>query len=111
MVTDLIGTRLYPGWFPEKVVYPAVAYLEVSGVRHHDIDVGFPRVQFSVFSAKYTEAKAVAAAIRNELRRYSGQMGEYRVIQIVAENEYEQYERDTKLYHVALDLKIIYREA
>jgi len=109
-LTDLIGQRLYPGWLPEKPAMPSVAYLEVSGVRFHNIDVAYPRFQFSCFSNRYVEAKQVATEITKALQRFKGDIGGTRVIQCVHEGTYEQYEQDTKLYHVSVDFKIIYRE-
>lgn len=109
-LTDLIGTRLHPGWFPEKVTLPAVAFFCVSGIGHHDIDVAYPRYQFSCFSPRYLEAKQVAGEIKNALKRFKGDMGGTRVIQGVFENQYEQYEKDTNLYHIAVDFKIIHWE-
>ncbi len=105
-----IGTRIYPGWIPENAVMPSVAFLSVSGVRHHDIDVAYPRYQFSVFSPRYIEAKEIAAEIRNILQRFKGQMGNSNVIQVAFQNEYENYENDTKLYHIAIDFKFIFWE-
>lgn len=105
-----IGKRLYPGWIPENAAMPSVAYLCVSGVRHFDIDVAYPRYQFSVFSSRYLEAKEIAAEIRNILQRFKGKMGNTTIIQVIFQNEYENYEKDTKLYHIAIDFKFIYRE-
>ncbi|MEK8132911.1 DUF3168 domain-containing protein [Paenibacillus filicis] len=109
-ISDLIGKRVYPGWFPENVTYPAVAYLEVSGVAHHDIRVGYPRYQFSCIAPRYLDAKAVSDSIRDALQRFKGQMGSTRIIQGVWEGSREFYESDTKLYHIATDFKMIYRE-
>lgn len=102
-----ISNRIYPGWIPENATMPCVAYLNVSGVRFHDIPVGFPRYQFSIFSKGYIEAKSIANEMRDILQRFKGDMGESKIIQIVFENEYENYENDTKLYHVTIDFKII----
>ncbi|MFJ5625446.1 DUF3168 domain-containing protein [Peribacillus loiseleuriae] len=107
---NYIGARLYPGWIPENAAMPSVAFLGVSGVRHHDIDVAYPRYQFSVFSPRYLEAKEITAEIRNILQRYKGKMGNTNIIQVVFQNEYESYEQDTKLYHIAIDFKFIYWE-
>lgn len=104
---DYIGTRLYPGWIPENAVMPSVAFLAVSRPSHHDIDVAYPRYQFSVFSSRYIESKEIAAEIRAILQRYKGEMGNSKIIQVVFENEYENYEKDTKLYHIAIDFKFI----
>lgn len=105
-----IGTRLYPGWIPENAVMPSVAFLGVSRPSHHDIDVVYPRIQFSIFSSRYIEAKEIASEIRGILQRFKGKMGNTNIIQVVFENEYENYENDTKIYHIALDFKFIFWE-
>lgn len=107
---SLIGTRLYPGWIPENAQMPSVAFLGVSGVRHHDIDVAYPRYQFSIFSPRYLEAKEIAKEIREILQRFKGKMGGTNIIQVAFQNEYETYEQNTKLYHIAIDFKFIYWE-
>lgn len=109
-LTKLINVRLYPGWIPKDAPMPSVAYLEVSGVGFHDIDVAYPRYQFSIFSPKYVEAKEIAKEIKDILQRFKGKMGNTRVIQAVYQNEYDNYEIDTKLYHIAIDFKFIYWE-
>lgn len=109
-LTDLINTRLYPSAAPEGTQTPYVCYYEVSAVSWHDIPVAYPRFQFSVFATRYLDAKNVAIEIRNILQRYKGDMGGYRVIQIVWEGSRELYEPDTKLHHIATDFRIIYRE-
>lgn len=109
-ITDIIGNRLYPGWIPENAIMPSVAYVTISKPAHHDIDVAFPRMQFSVFSTRYIEAKQIAKLLKEKLNRFKGQLGNANIIQIVYQNEYDMYESDTKLYHVAIDFKIIYWE-
>lgn len=110
-IKDAVGNRLYPGWLPEKPAYPAIAYLKISGVAHHGIPVAYPRYQFSVFSPRYGEAETIAGYIRDALQRYKGDLGGIEVIQGVWEGSRDMYESDTKLYHIATDFKIIYREA
>ncbi|MEK5038909.1 tail completion protein gp17 [Sporosarcina sp. FSL K6-3457] len=107
---ELLDTRVHPGWIPENATMPSVAYLEISGARHHNIDVAFPRYQFSVFSTRYTEAKEIEKEIRYAFQRFKGNMGSTRIIQGVYENSVDQYEDRTKLYHIAIDFKFIYRE-
>ncbi|OME59482.1 tail completion protein gp17 [Paenibacillus odorifer] len=109
-IQSVVDTRIYPGWLPEKPIYPAIAYLVISGVSHHNIPVAYPRFQFSVFSTKYSEVKELAEEIRSALQRYQGSMGGVRVLQGVWEGSRDMYESDTKLYHIATDFKIIYRE-
>lgn len=109
-LTSLIGTRLYPGWIPENAKMPSIAYFTVHGKRHHDIAVAYPRIQFSIFSSRYLEAKKIANVIKNLLQRYKGEMGSSKIIQGAFQNEYDMYESDRGLYHIAIDFKIIYWE-
>jgi hypothetical protein len=107
---NLVGSRIYPGWIPENAIMPAVAFLVISDTNHHDISVAFPRMQFSVFSPRYLEAKEIADVIKKSLKRFKGDMGGTPVIQIVFENGYETFENASRIYHVVLDFKIIYWE-
>lgn len=109
-ISDVIGNRLYPMWIPENAKMPSVAFFNVSNPSHHDIDVAFPRIQFSIFSDGYLEAKSISKLIKESLNRFKGELGSTNVIQIAYQNEYENYESDTGLYHIAIDFKIIYWE-
>ncbi|MBU8733436.1 DUF3168 domain-containing protein [Cytobacillus oceanisediminis] len=107
---DLVGGRIYPGVIPENGSKPAIAYNEISARGHHDIDVSFPRIQFSCFSPRYIEAKQVRKEIENALKRFKGAMGDTRVIQGVVAGKHELYEHDTKLHNAIIDIKIHYWE-
>jgi hypothetical protein len=106
----LVGSRIYPAVLPDNPTYPAIAHSEVSGSRRHNINVAFPRYQFSCFSPTYLIAKEVATQVRKALQRYSGLMGSTRVIQGVFENEIEFYDPTEKVWNVAVDMKMIIRE-
>lgn len=113
-VTDAIGQRLYIKKLPENPTYPAVTYSKISGPRHHDVDVAYPRFQFDVWTDATTEdsykkARDVATKIRKALQRESGDWSGVRVIQAVFLNEMDDYEPDTKLYHYISEFKIIHR--
>ncbi|GAE27026.1 hypothetical protein JCM9140_3137 [Halalkalibacter wakoensis JCM 9140] len=108
-LTEMVGNRIYPQVAPEGVKAPYICYYEMPNSAH-DIPVSFPRIQFSVFSPRYTEAKNVSAELKNILNRYSGTIGTKRVIQGVWIGLPELYERDTKLHHIPSDFKMIYRE-
>lgn len=107
---ELIGARIYPGVIPENGTKPAVAYNEVSALGHHDIDVSFPRFQFSCFSSRYIEAKQIRQEIENALKRFKGTMGATQVIQGVSDGKYMLYEDDTKLHNAIIIMKIIHWE-
>lgn len=107
----LIGTRFYPGALPENPTYPAVTYFKIDGNRHHNIDVAFPRYQFSCWSPVYLTAQVTATAVRKAFQRYKGIMGSTQIIQGVYERQGDLYEPDTKLFHIPVDIKFIIREA
>lgn len=105
----LIGGRIYPSILPEKGTLPAVAFFEVSNTGHHDIDVLFPRYQFSCFSKRAIEAKQVRQEIKDILQRFKGAMGNTKIIQGVVEGEYTTHEDDTNLFNAIIDIKFIMR--
>lgn len=109
-VSGKISSRMYPLKLPQNPTYPAVVYRKISGSRHHDIDIAMPRIQYSCFASKYLDAKDLADAIRKELQRYKGYLSGIPIKQIVFEGEQDFYEQDTKVYHVAIDFKILYEE-
>lgn len=109
-ITEIIGNRFYPGWIPENATMPSVAYMTISKPSHHDIDVSYPRMQFSIFSERYIQAKEIANLLKDKLNRFKGMFGDTSILQIAYQNEYDLYEEDTGLYHIAIDFKIIYWE-
>jgi hypothetical protein len=72
----LIGTRLYPERLPDQPGFPALTYKEVSEVPTyaHDGDANYDksRFQFDCWAVTKTEAKAVAAQLRDCLGGYRG---------------------------------------
>src|SRR5690625_6873728 len=76
---------------------PSMAFFVVSNPSHHDINVSFPRIQFSIFSTRHSETKEISKFLKDSLNRFKGKLGNTDVIQIVYQNEYENYESDTGL--------------
>lgn len=108
----LVDVRIYDQYWPtdRPPTFPLITAFQVSGGRHHDIDVAFPRFQFSCWALTKATARAVADTLRSVLQRYKGVMGGVEVIQIVCENELDFFDAETKLHHIPVDFKIIYRE-
>lgn len=110
-IKDVIGNRIYPEFIPENASFPAIAYNEISSPGHHDIDVSFPRIQYSCFSHSVIEARLMRSLLKKHLKRFKGEMGDSRIIQIVVNGEYPMpYESDRGIYGRAIDFKIIYWE-
>lgn len=111
-IQSLVSRRIYYKDLPQNPTYPAITFFLVSGTRHHDIDVGYPRYQFDSWAETYAQAVELARQIRLALQREKGTWGSYEVIQGVFLNEADVEEPDdSSLYHRASDFKIIYREA
>lgn len=70
-VTDLISTRLYPLIVPQDADLPAVAYQRITGAPAHSHEgpsgLARARIQLTIVAASYSEAKAVAEAVRQAL--------------------------------------------
>ena len=109
-IKNVINNRIYPHVIPENAPFPAIAYNEVSGLGHHDINVNFPRLQYSCYSTQYVEAKQLRRYVKDALKGYKGMMGDKKIIQISVEGEYETYESDRGIYGALIDFKIIYWE-
>ena len=113
-ITDLIGTgdgaRIYPLKLPQKPIYPAVTYQVISSPRHHDIDVSYPRIQYTTFAGTYSQAKELADLLRLHLQRLKGVLSGMHIKQIQYINAVEFYQDDVGVYYTHEDFKIIYEE-
>lgn len=106
----LVGDRINPDTLPEGTAYPAVTFFLVSADRRHEIDVCHATFQFDCWGKTKASVIAVATQIRHALQRYKGLMGEVPIIQGVFEGEIDlPFEPDTKLFHRAVEIKIIYK--
>lgn len=111
-ITNLVSTRIYlEGHLPQSPTYPSLSFFKVSGFRHHDIDVASPRFQFDCWALTKTQSIQLADEVISALQRERNVLSGIEVIQGVYLNEFDLDEPDTKIYHRAVDFKIIYREA
>ena len=113
-ITDLIGigdsARIYPLKLPQKPNYPAVTYQVISSPRHHDVDIAYPRIQYTTFAGTYSQAKELAGILRLHLQRLKGVLSGVHVKQIEYINAVEFYQDDAGVYYIPQDFKIIYEE-
>jgi len=108
-VSGLVEGRIYPLVLPPQPTLPAVTYQRVSrtpvsdlsGVSHY-----VSRFQYSCWAQRYTQAKAVADAVRVAFEDYGGPMGLVRVLRAHSLNEVDLHDPETGLYHVPLDVLI-----
>lgn len=106
-VSELVGTRIYPGALPQAVVYPAIRYQRIDTVRVYS-KAGYegdsrPRVQIDCWSPNYLEVKRLTGAVRAAMSRYP-------YAECVDEQEAYEHEPEPALYRVVLDFRIWHRE-
>ena len=111
-ITAIIGTgdsaRIYPLALPQNPTYPAVTYQVISSPRHHDLDIAYPRIQYTAFARTYGQAKELAGYLRLHLQRFKGVLSGISIKQIQYINAVEFYQDDAGVYYIPQDFKIIY---
>ena len=113
-ITGIIGegdsARIYPLALPQKPAYPAVTYQVISSPRHHDVDIAYPRIQYTAFARTYSQAKELSELLRIHLQRFKGVLSGISIKQIQYINAVEFYQGDARIYYIPQDFKIIYEE-
>jgi len=111
-ITGIIGegdsARIYPLALSQKPTYPAVTYQVISSPRHHDLDIAYPRIQYTAFARTYSQAKELAGILRLHLQRLKGILSGVAIKQIEYINAVEFYQDDVGIYYIPQDFKIIY---
>lgn len=78
-VSGLIGRRVYPHNIPQDTIFPAIRYTEISSPRDHCLDGAQDMVpsrwQIDCLGSSYTNARAIADAVRGVLDDYTGTVG------------------------------------
>jgi hypothetical protein len=112
-ITNLVDQRIYPMILPQDTDYPALTYMRISGLEHHDIEVAYPWFQISCWAKSYSEAKGLANEIKMAFQRFKGKMGGAQgvdVVQGVYLNDRDLYDNETQVYHIPVNIRIIYKE-
>lgn len=107
----LVSTRIYSGWLPQNVTYPALAFFEVSGNEIPQAPVGRSRFQFSGYSPDQAVARKISNAVVAAFKDYSGVYGTVSILKAIYIGRVQVHETDTGLYHYATDIEIIHKEA
>ena len=117
-VTALIASRVYPVIIPQNATLPAVCYQRVSTNRPSCFgnDAGIVQARFQIDCLSESEpgaatgARAVAAAVISALQRWSTNSGSPTVHDIFIDNQSEDYEPETKIHRVIIDIIVWYSE-
>ena len=102
-----VTARIYPILLPQNYTAPAMTYQRISGPRlqHLDGPAGraMPRIQFDIYAANYSAAKAIADALRSALDGTTGLMGTVDVGQCTIGTDFDGYTDDTDTYRITMD--------
>jgi hypothetical protein len=98
-IKTLASGRVYPIVLPDTATLPAIIYQRISSVpvTSLDGDTGLDsvRIQISVWSTTYKEAKELSETVRATLNASA--------LKIVTENDTDDYEPETKRFRVLTD--------
>jgi hypothetical protein len=101
------ATRIYPQVLPQSPTYPAVTYQQISATREHaqgvDAQIQIVRVQVDSWGSTYSQARQLSSEVTARLSRFKGTAGGILVHDILAENEADLFEPETKTYRVSQD--------
>lgn len=104
------GSRIYPLFLPLEPTFPAISYQTVSTVRTHAMGQDSPvvrvRMQVNAWGKTYAEARTLANEAVARLSRFRGAVGTVRVLDVLADNELEQYESETQTRRVMIDFSL-----
>lgn len=105
-----VSNRVYPMRFPQGAVFPLLTYTRISS-RFEQVITGAvvasePRFQIDCWSRQYSEARALAAAVKSALLSYAG--SGVKLYATGMENESDVYDPDTELYHPQIDVVFLH---
>ena len=109
-IKSLVSGRVYLGALPQNPVLPAISFFRVSNYRPHNLNTASPRFQFDCWVTSYSVAVELGDEIRKALHGKQGIFTGIQVVQGTYLSDDILYEPDTKIFHLALDAKIIYRD-
>jgi len=110
-IHDIIADRIYPEVLPQNPTLPALTFMAISGLEHHDIDVAFPHYQLSGWASTRAGAREIGDEIVSAFKRKKGAMGGtsgVRIIQAVIGNRLTFYQPEQRIWQEPIDIKIIY---
>lgn len=110
-VLALVSTRIYPMVLPLDVTLPAISIHEVSGAENAITGHGYPRYQISCWASGasgFSQVQSMKDAVKDCLNRYKGVASGNHIKQITFLGSLDDYETETKVYHIPLDFQVIH---
>lgn len=110
-VAALVSTRVHPDMLPQNVTYPAIRYVVTDSpptVTTAGARFLRARIQLDVYAASYASAKAVTAAVRTALNRWTAPADG--IVSTVVDDERDVDDSEEQATRVSLDVLLVYRE-
>lgn len=115
-ITAIVGNRIYPVFLPEKTPVPAIVFLRVStegAAISHTKSSGKLTSSFEVgcYGKDIQVAKNLAKLVRNALSGFSGTVAGLVIHRAEVQNEFDDYDFDTGLFTVPVEVALTHDEA
>lgn len=114
-ITAIVGSRIFPVFLPEKTVLPAIVFLRVSttgAAISHTKSSGKLTSNFEVgcYGKDIQVAKNLAKLVRSALSGFSGTVAGIVIHRAEVENEFDDYDFETGLYTVPVEVSLTHDE-
>lgn len=106
-IAALIGDRIYPGRIPQqhpndRQVIPCAVF-QLAGAEYQHLfcqtdDLTGGNYQVDIYTRERDNVPAIASAIRQRLKDYSGLIGDSRVSRVQLQNQFDGLDPDPGLY-------------
>ena len=108
-VSALVGTRIYPLILPKnKPTYPAITYQRISNTATNgSTALRESRWQVNCWGATYTAAHGLAVAAKAALEEHKDTNQTPGIKQSYVVNEIDDYDDQTKVYRVIVDVILV----
>lgn len=108
-----VGARVYNHQAPQVPVLPYVVLFNISPEPMHThsgpVLLIARTYQFSIFSGSQSQAITLADDLRVLLDGFKGTMGSVGIQSMLYQSQRYNFESDTRLHHISLDFKVIYK--
>lgn len=114
-INAVVGNRIYPVFLPEKTALPAIVFLRVSttgAAISHTKSSGKLTSSFEVgcYGKDIQVAKSLAKLVRGALSGFSGSVAGIVIHRAEVENEFDDYDFETGLYTVPVEVSLTHDE-
>lgn len=114
-VAAVVQNRIYPVFLPENIPMPSLVFVRVStagAILSHDgsngiITSGF---EISCLSKNLAEVKNLARLVRREFSGFSGTVAGVKVYRSFVETEFDDYDFETGLYNIPVEIYLTHDE-